>query len=155
QYRGLGKGRSVDRFVWSSTRSKTNSTTMISKDQNQVSLIEETVSAFDSDIHTIEPQDGMGLIDKWLDRLDEVGDDATDEIADTLEELRSELDPKQNGGQPNQSLIAEILEDIIQQTQAVMKSAEASAEQTELSQLIATLENLHRQIAARAENEDV
>ena len=127
---------------------------MISKDQNQVSLIEETVNAFDSDIHTIEPQDGMNLIDKWLDRLDEVGDDATDEIADTLEELRSELDPKQNEGQPDVSLIAEILEDIIQQTQAVMKSAEASAEQTELSQLIATLENLHRQIAASSGNED-
>lgn len=127
---------------------------MISKDQNQVSLIEETVNAFDSDIHTIQPQDGMNLIDKWLDRLDEVGDDATDEIADTLEELRSELDPKQNEGQPDASVIAEILEDIIQQTQAVMKSAEASAEQTELSQLIATLENLHRQISASSGNED-
>jgi hypothetical protein len=125
---------------------------MISKDQNQVSLIEETVNAFDSDIHTIEPQDGMNLIDKWLDRLDEVGDDATDEIADTLEELRSELDPKQNEGQPDASVIVEILEDIIQQTKAVMESAEASAEQTELSQLIATLENLHRQIAATTGN---
>ena len=128
---------------------------MISKDQNQVSLIEETVNAFNSDLHAIEPQDGMMLIDKWLDRLDEVGDDATDEIADTLEELRSELDPKQNGGQPDTSSIAEILEDVIQQTQAVMESAEASAEQTELSRLVATLKNLHRQIAASAENDDL
>jgi hypothetical protein len=126
---------------------------MISQDQNQASLIEETVSAFNGDISSVEPQDGMALIDKWLDRLDEAGDDATDEIADTLEELRSELDPKQNEGQPDAGLIAEILEDIIQQTQAVMKTAEASAEQTELSQLIATLENLHRQIAASAEGE--
>lgn len=128
---------------------------MISKDQNQVSLIEETVNAFNSDLHAIEPQNGMMLIDKWLDRLDEVGDDATDEIADTLEELRSELDPKQNGGQPDTSSIAEILEDVIQQTQAVMESAEASAEQTELSRLVATLENLHRQIAASAESDDL
>ncbi|RYD87502.1 MAG: hypothetical protein EOP50_20670, partial [Sphingobacteriales bacterium] len=42
------------------------------------------------------------------------------------------------------------LQDLIQQTQAVMQSAEASAEQTELSQLIATLENLHSQVAASA-----
>ena len=119
---------------------------MISQDQNQASLIEETVNAFNGDISTVEPQDGMTLIDKWLDRLDEVGDDATDEIADTLEELRSEIDPKQTDGQPDAGVIAEILEDLIQQTQAVMQSAEASAEQTELSQLVATLENLHRQV---------
>ena len=120
---------------------------MISKDQNQISLIEETVNAFDSGISTVEPQDGIALIDKWLDRLDEVGDDATDEIADTLEELRSELDPDETEGQPNATAIAEILQDLIGQTQAVMQSAEASAEQTELSQLVATLENLHRQIS--------
>lgn len=120
---------------------------MISKDQNQISLIEQTVNAFDSGISNVEPQDGITLIDKWLDRLDEAGDDATDEIADTLEELRSELDPEEAEGQPNASAIAEILQDLIQQTQAVMQSPEASAEQTELSQLVATLENLHRQLS--------
>ena len=120
---------------------------MISKDQNQISLIEQTVNAFDSGISTVEPQDGIMLIDKWLDRLDEAGDDATDEIADTLEELRAELDPDQTEGQPDASAIAEILQDLIQQTQAVMQSPEASAEQTELSQLVATLENLHRQLS--------
>lgn len=120
---------------------------MISKDQNQISLIEQTVNAFDSGISTVETQDGISLIDKWLDRLDETGDDATDEIADTLEELRAELDPDQTEGQPDASAIAEILQDLIQQTQAVMQSPEASAEQTELSQLVATLENLHRQLS--------
>lgn len=120
---------------------------MTNKDPKQIALIDETVNAFDSGISNIEPQDGIALIDKWLDRLDEVGDDATDEIADTLEELRGELDPDQNEGQPDTQLIAEILEDLITQTQGVMQSAEASAEQTELSQLVATLENLHRQLA--------
>ena len=119
---------------------------MISQDQNQASLIQQTVSAFDSGIKTVELQDGIALIDKWLDHLDETGDDATDEIADTLEELRSELDLEE--GQPSASAIAEILQDLIGQTQAVMQSAEASAEQTELSQLVATLDNLHRQINA-------
>lgn len=119
---------------------------MISQDQDQASLIQQTVSAFDSGISTVEPQDGIALIDKWLDQLDETGDDATDEIADTLEELRSELDLEE--GQPNASAIAEILQDLIEQTQAVMQSAEASAEQIELSQLVATLDNLHRQISS-------
>lgn len=126
---------------------------MISKDQNQISLIEQTVNTFDSGISTVEPQDGISIIDKWLDRLDEAGDDATDEIADTLEELRSELDPHQSQGQPDASAIADILQDLIEQTQAVMQSADASAEQTELSQLVATLENLHRQISASAQDE--
>jgi hypothetical protein len=121
---------------------------MISQDQNQTSLIEETVNAFDSGISNIEPQDGLSLIDRWLDRLDQVGDDATDEIADTLEELRAELDTEETEGEPDPTAVADILQDLIGQTQAVMKSAEASAEQEELSQLIATLENLHRQVSA-------
>ena len=121
---------------------------MISKNEGQISLIDETVNAFDSDIKSVEPQDGINIIDKWLDRLDESGDDATDEIADTLEELRAELDPDENEGQPNAEVIAEILEDLISQTQSVMKSPEATAEQTELSQLVAALENIHRQLTA-------
>ncbi|GAB3764618.1 hypothetical protein [Spirosoma pomorum] len=121
---------------------------MISQDQNQTSLIEETVNAFDSGISNIEPQDGLSFIDRWLDRLDQVGDDATDEIADTLEELRAELDTEETEGDPDPTAVADILQDLIGQTQAVMKSAEASAEQQELSQLIATLENLHRQVSA-------
>ncbi len=121
---------------------------MISKNEDQISLINETVSTFDSDINTVEPKDGISIIDKWLDRLDEAGDDATDEIADTLEELRAELDPEENEGTPNAEVIAEILEDLISQTQGVMQSPEATAEQTELSQLVATLENIHRQLTA-------
>lgn len=121
---------------------------MISKNEEQMSLIDETVNAFNSSISDVDPQDGINLIDKWLDRLDEAGDDATDEIADTLEELRAELDPEENEGQLNAEVIAEILEDLISQTQGVIKSPEATAEQTELSQLVATLENLHRQLTA-------
>ncbi len=121
---------------------------MISNNEEQISLIDETVNAFDSDIKNVEPKDGVNIIDKWLDRLDEAGDDATDEIADTLEELRAELDPEENEGQPDVQAIAEIVADLISQTQSVMKSPEATAEQNELSQLVATLENIHRQLTA-------
>ncbi|QKZ12781.1 hypothetical protein [Spirosoma sp. KUDC1026] len=121
---------------------------MISQDQNQTSLIEETVNAFDSGISNIEPQDGLAFIDRWLDRLDEAGTDATNELADTLEELRAELDTETIEGDPDPTAVTDILQDLIDQTQKIMKAAEASAEQTELSQLVATLENLHRQVAA-------
>lgn len=120
---------------------------MITNDPNQVSLIDETVNAFDSSIRDVEPQDGLTFIDRWLDRLDEVGDEATDEIADTLEELRAELDPMQRESDPDTQAIAEILQDLINQTQKVMQTPEASAEQDDLSRLVATLENIHRQLA--------
>jgi|GEM_PF-2355679 hypothetical protein len=120
---------------------------MISQDQNQTSLIEETVNAFDSGISNLEPLDGVTFIDRWLNRLDQVGDEVTNEIADTLEELRAELDTETIEGDPDPTAVADILQDLISQTQAVMKSAEASAEQQELSQLVATLENLHRQVS--------
>ncbi len=120
---------------------------MITNDSNQLSLIDETVNAFDSSIRDVEPQDGLSLIDRWLDRLDEAGNEATDEIADTLEELRAELDPAERESDPDTQAIAEILQDLIDQTQAVMRSPEASAEQDDLSRLVATLENLHRQLA--------
>lgn len=120
---------------------------MVTNDPNQLSLIDETVNAFDSSIRDVEPRDGLTFIDRWLDRLDEVGDEATDEIADTLEELRAELDPMQRDSDPNTQAIAEILQDLINQTQKVMQTPEASAEQEDLSRLVATLENIHRQLA--------
>lgn len=124
---------------------------MINKDQNQISLIEETVNAFDGGISTLEPQDGLTLIDKWLDRLDEVGDDATDEVADTLEELRVELDTLARDGRPDVHRLTDLLQSLMDQTQKIAQTPEASAEQVELSQLIATLESLHRQIASYAD----
>lgn len=118
---------------------------MIAKDQNQVSLIEQTVNTFDSAINETTTADGLSLIDKWLNRLDEIGDDVTDDIADTLEQLRPEIDTAQRYNRVDNQRIAELLADLIEQTRNVAATAEASAEQTELAQLIAVLENLHRQ----------
>ncbi|QJW91453.1 hypothetical protein HNV11_19755 [Spirosoma taeanense] len=119
---------------------------MISKDQNQISLIEQTVNTFEGAIDDTTATDGLSLIDQWLNRLDETGDEVTDDIADTLESLRAELDTLQRHNRPDNQRIATLLQDLIDQTQKVAASAEASAEQVELAQLIATLENLHRQV---------
>lgn len=118
---------------------------MIAKDQNQRSLIDQTVNTFDGAVNETTTADGLSLIDKWLDRLDEVGDDVTDDIADTLEQLRPEIDNAQRYNRIDNHRIADLLAELIEQIRNVAATAEASAEQTELSQLIAALENLHRQ----------
>lgn len=120
---------------------------MTSKDPNQISLIEQTVNTFDGDIDSTTASDGLSIIDQWLNRLDETGDETTDDIAETLEGLRAELDTLQRYNRPDNQRIAKLLQDLIDQTQKVAATAEASAEQDELSQLVATLENLHRQVA--------
>ena len=118
---------------------------MIAKDQNQISLIEETVDTFDGNIDETTATDGLSLIDKWLTRLNEAGTDNTDIIADILERLRPEIDTAQRYNRIDNQRIASLLQELIEQTQKVAALPEASAEQDELSQLIATLENLHRQ----------
>ncbi|WP_420147794.1 hypothetical protein [Spirosoma sp.] len=122
---------------------------MIAKDQNQISLIDETVNTLDGSINTTTAADGLSLIDKWLNRLEEVGDDATDDIAETLERLRPEIDTAQRYNRIDNQHIADLLQELIEQTRNVADSVEASAEQIELSQLIAVLENLHRQAVSQ------
>jgi uncharacterized protein Yka (UPF0111/DUF47 family) len=120
---------------------------MISQNPNQTSLIEQTVNTFDGAIDETTATDGLSLIDQWLNRLEDAGDDMTDDIADTLVSLRAELDTLQRYNRPDVPRIASLLQELIDQTQKVANTAEASAEQVELSQLVATLENLHRQVA--------
>lgn len=116
---------------------------MISQNPDQTSLIEQTVNAFDGAIGETTAADGLPLIDQWLNRLDAVDDDVTDDIADTLESLRVELDVAHRYNRPDSPRIAGLLQDLIEQTQQVANTAETSAGQTELAQLIATLNNLH------------
>lgn len=118
---------------------------MIAKDQNQISLIEETVDTFDGNIDETTATDGLSLIDKWLTRLNDAGTENTDTITDILERLRPEIDTAQRYNRIDNQRIASLLQELIEQTQKVAALPESSAEQDELSQLIATLENLHRQ----------
>lgn len=127
---------------------------MTSTEQTQISLINETVNSFDvntfdGSIDETTATNGLSLIDKWLNRLDETGDEATDDIAETLERLRPEIDSAKRYNQIDNQEIASLLQDLIEQTRNVADSIEASAEQNELSQLIAMLENLHRQAVSR------
>ncbi|RIV17379.1 hypothetical protein DYU11_32335 [Fibrisoma montanum] len=125
---------------------------LTSKNPETVALIERMDDVLDSDIHETTPKEGVQLIDEWLNVLENNGLDSTDAIVDILEELRAQLDP-QAVEQPNTGRITSLLQDLIDQTQQVARSAEASAEEVELQQLIATLESLHRQLADTSANE--
>lgn len=121
---------------------------LTSQNPDTTALIEQTINAFDSGIQTTTPTSGLTLIDQWIDLLDENGTDETDEIADVLEDLKAELDQSsQDGNSPEPSVIQAYLEDLIDITQSVIDSPEASAQQTELQRLVSTLENLNQQIA--------
>ncbi|AUD03352.1 hypothetical protein [Spirosoma pollinicola] len=126
---------------------------MIAKDQNQISLVGQTVNTFDGAVTETTTTDGLSFIDKWLNRLDEASDEATDDIAETLERLRAEIDTAQHYNRPDNQEIASLLQDLIEQTRNVAATPEAITEQTELSQLIAVLENLHRQATSRIDQD--
>lgn len=125
---------------------------LTSKNPETVALIERMDDVLDSDIHETTPKDGVQLIDEWLNVLENNGLDSTDAIVDILEDLRAQLDP-QAVEQPNTERITSLLQDLIDQTQQVARSAEASAEEVELQQLVATLENLHRQLTNASASE--
>lgn len=119
---------------------------LTSQDPKTTSLIEQTVSLFDSGIQSTSAQDGLSLIDQWIDLLDENGNDETDEIADVLEDLKAELDPNRTDGTPEPSVIQAYLEDLIDITQSVMDTPESAPYETELSRLVSTLENILQQV---------
>lgn len=123
---------------------------LTSQNPETTALIERMDDLLDSDIHETTPKEGIALIDQWLSVLHNNGLDITDPIAETLEKLRAELDPE-TVEEVNTASVTSLLQNLIDQTQKVSQSAEASAEEVELQQLTATLESLHRQLANAAE----
>jgi ABC-type transporter Mla subunit MlaD len=119
---------------------------LISQNQQITELIERTDFLFDSGIDSTTPSDGATLLDQWLTALQENGNDVTDAIADTLEQLKTTLADTADAGQ-----IGELLQQLIHQTRMVMEMPEASAQQIELERLLATLDSLNRQMTTKSE----
>ena len=114
---------------------------MISQNQEITQLIEQTDYLFDSGIDSTTPSDGAALLDQWLKALLNNGNEATDAIADTLEELKSTLNES-----PDAAQLQALFQRLIDQTQVVMDRPEASAQQIELERLLATLNSLKEQV---------
>jgi hypothetical protein len=119
---------------------------MISQNEQITALIEQTADTFDGGIISTSATDGLSIIDKWIDALDENGDDQTDTIADILEDLKAELSAAQSGDTPDTATIQDLLEELIEETQSYMATPEASAQEVELSRLVSTLQNIHQQL---------
>lgn len=121
---------------------------LTSQNPATTALIEQTITTFDSGIQTTTLNSGVSIIDQWIDLLDENGTDETDEIADVLEDLKAEIGQSaQSGSSPEPSVIQAYIEDLINITQSIMESPEASAQQTELQRLVTTLTNINQQVA--------
>ncbi|KAB7728637.1 hypothetical protein F5984_17505 [Rudanella paleaurantiibacter] len=121
---------------------------MTSQNEQITALIEQTADSFDGSIQSTTAIDGMSVIDRWIDALDENGDDQTDTIADILEDLKAELSVARQNETPDVESIQELLQELIGETQSYMQMPEASAQQTELQRLVSTLQNIHTQISA-------
>jgi hypothetical protein len=120
---------------------------LTSQDTQTTSLIDQTVSTFAGGIQSTTPQDGLSLIDQWIDRLDEIGSDETDEIADVLEDLKAELDPNRADGEtPEPSVVQAYLEDLVDITQSVLDMPEVAPYEADLQRLTATLEQVLEQV---------
>ncbi len=114
---------------------------MISQNPDITKLIEQTDYLFDSGIDSTTPSDGASLLDQWLNALANNGNEATDVIAGTLNELKAALQ-----GTPDAGQLKQLFQQLIDQTQKVMDTPEASAQQIELERLLATLHSLQQQV---------
>ncbi len=110
---------------------------LTSQNQTITALIEKTDYLFDSGIESTTQSDGLTVIGEWLAALRDNGTAATDPIIDTLEDLQIALTRPSYAEN-----IPKALQKLIDQTQTVMNMPEASAEQVEISELLATLNGL-------------
>ena len=88
--------------------------------QHASNLIDITVSAFNSDVASISPTDGLSLVDSWISFLKADGQEDTP-VTNHLTALRTELQESNLDG----ARIQEILNDLIGQTTQLADSAEA------------------------------
>lgn len=109
-------------------------------DQHAANLVDTTVNAFNGDATSVSPTDGISLIDSWVSTLRD-GGQGTNPVADTLSELKTEL----QSGSPDGSRIQGILEDLADQTKQAAQSADADGKAT-LTSLVEALQGFSQQL---------
>lgn len=120
---------------------------MQSQNQDFASMIDQTVQTFNGGIKDTTPNESLSLLDQWINRLDNSGSSMTNQIAETLRTLKAELDPQQQGSQPEGFRIQDLLRSLVDQTQRVADSGEAGEQQQELQQLVSTLQHLNQEVS--------
>ena len=102
---------------------------MAESSQFATSLINQTVNTFNGGAETVSATDGISLIENWISALHS-GDESTNPIAQTLSELRMQL----QGGTPNVGQIQDILGELNTQIREMAKTVDGG-EQMSLVEL--------------------
>ncbi len=109
-------------------------------DQHASSLITTTVNAFNGEVASISPFDGISLIDSWLSFLRGNGQ-ADSPVVNGLSDLRAEL----QSGNPDGTQIQQILEEVVDAVKVAADSAETDV-QVRLRSLIDALHGFSQQL---------
>ncbi|GAB3542462.1 hypothetical protein [Spirosoma fluminis] len=108
--------------------------------QQAANLVDTTVNAFNGDVTSISPMDGISLIDSWISTLRNNEQD-NNPITNGLSDLKAEL----QSGNPDGDQIQNILEDLTDQVRQLANSADTDVK-TKLSPLTEALQGFSEQM---------
>jgi hypothetical protein len=108
--------------------------------QQASNLVDTTVNAFNGDVTSISPMDGISLIDSWISTLRN-SDQSANPITTGLSDLKAEL----QSGNPDGVQIQSILEDLTDQVRQLAISSETDVK-TKLTPLTEALQGFSQQM---------
>ena len=108
--------------------------------QHASNLIDVTVKAFNGDVTSISPTDGLSLIDSWISFL-QSDDQRNDAIVDGLNDLRAEL----QSGHLDSAVIGRILGNLTQQSTEIAKTIDQDIK-LRLTELTNALQGLNQYV---------
>ncbi|GAA4399528.1 hypothetical protein GCM10023187_11530 [Nibrella viscosa] len=116
----------------------------MAQSQFATALIDETINTFNGSVATVSPMDGIALIDNWVSALHS-GDASTNPVANTLSELKLEL----QSGNPKTDRIADMLDQLVEETRGFADSADDN-QRPSLNMLAAALDTFRKQLAGES-----
>ncbi|GAB4021806.1 hypothetical protein [Spirosoma koreense] len=108
-------------------------------DDHASNLINITVKAFNGDVTSISPTDGLSLVDSWVSFLD--ADESGKALVGELRELKAEL----QSGNLDGASIQQILKNLTAQTKQITDSADRDS-QPKLNTLSGALQSFSQQV---------
>lgn len=109
--------------------------------QHAANLVDITAKAFNGNVTSISPTDGISLIDSWIAFL-KSDDQSVSSIANSLNDLKAEL----QSGDPNEAHLQQILGDLAKQTKQIANTADSDSKPG-LTTLTEALEGFGQQIS--------
>lgn len=116
--------------------------------QQTSNLITTTINAFNGEVVSISPLDGVSLIDNWTSALRDT-DQSANPVASGLGELKAEL----QSGNPDGSRIQQIIRSLTEQARTAADSAETDVK-TRLNALVDALDGFSDQLGGSAKMVD-